>query len=72
MASWLDSKTLPGDSKARQSFALKLREGLAPEGVIADWGDFDGDYPDSYVESDHDKDVDTYYKNRRSLNISIT
>lgn len=43
---WLDDRTLPGDSEERLMFALNLREGVEPEGAIADWGDYDGDYTD--------------------------
>jgi hypothetical protein len=42
----LDSSSLPGDSDERRDFALNLKEGLDPQGVIEDWGDFDGDYAD--------------------------
>lgn len=42
----LDSSDLPGDSDERLNFALNLKEGLDPQGVIEDWGDFDNDYRD--------------------------
>jgi hypothetical protein len=48
---WLDSSDLPGDSDQRLYFALNLKEGLAPQGVIEDWGDFNNDYPDEAHDS---------------------
>lgn len=71
MNAWLDERTLPGDSNARRQFALNLREGVSPEGAIADWGDFEGDYPDAAIEADHDADTTEYYRLRRSTNIRL-
>jgi hypothetical protein len=42
---WVDDRDLPGDSEKRLKFALGLREGLTPSGVIEDWGDYNNDYP---------------------------
>jgi hypothetical protein len=42
----VDSSALPGDSSERLDFALNLKEGLDPQAVISDWGDFNNDYPD--------------------------
>jgi hypothetical protein len=44
---FIDSSDFPGDSEERENMALNLKEGLTPEGVFSDWGDFDGDYPDT-------------------------
>jgi hypothetical protein len=41
---FIDSSDFPGDSEERENLALNLKEGLCPEGVISDWGDFNGDY----------------------------
>lgn len=43
----IDANDLPGDSEERLNFALNLKDGLTPHGVIDDWGDFDNDYPDT-------------------------
>ncbi|HEY9881809.1 MAG TPA: hypothetical protein V6D29_25385 [Leptolyngbyaceae cyanobacterium] len=42
---WVSDKEFPGDSEERRDFALKLREGLEPQGVFEDWGDYNNDYP---------------------------
>lgn len=43
---WVSDQEFPGDSAEREDFALKLREGLDPQGVFADWGEYNNDYPD--------------------------
>jgi hypothetical protein len=41
---FVDAADFPGDSTERETLALNLREGLSPEQIFSDWGDFDGDY----------------------------
>jgi hypothetical protein len=41
---FLDTVDFPGDSTERETLALNLKEGLCPEQIFSDWGDFDGDY----------------------------
>ncbi|HEY9762802.1 MAG TPA: hypothetical protein V6D07_09760 [Trichocoleus sp.] len=58
----------------RQNFSLNLKEGLSPEGVYDDWGDFDCDNrnesrTDLYC-SDIDE-VEEYYDQLRPANIKI-
>jgi hypothetical protein len=43
---WVSDREFPGDSEERRDFALKLREGLDPQGVFEDWGEYNNDYPD--------------------------
>jgi hypothetical protein len=40
----MDAVDFPGDSSERETLALNLKEGLCPEQIFSDWGDFDGDY----------------------------
>jgi hypothetical protein len=40
----IDAVDFPGDSAARETLALSLKEGLRPDQIFSDWGDFDGDY----------------------------
>lgn len=42
---WVSYKEFPGDSDERRDFALNLKEGLTPQGVFEDWGDYDNDTP---------------------------
>jgi hypothetical protein len=44
---WIDERDFLGDSVERAFLAFSLKEGLSPEGILADWGDFDGDYADA-------------------------
>lgn len=82
----VDSSDLPGDSDERLYFALNLKEGLTPEAVIEDWGDFDNDYPDqthdqaNAVAQNRDEEgtgfataeeVQTYYDSLQSEDITI-
>jgi hypothetical protein len=84
---WLDSNDLPGDSDRRLYFALNLKEGLDPQGVIEDWGDFNNDYPDeahdaanaipqtrdpSGVGFASPEEVQAYYDSLVSEDITIT
>jgi hypothetical protein len=41
---FMDAVDFPGDSTERETLALNLKEGLCPEQIFSDWGDFDGDY----------------------------
>lgn len=82
----LDSSDLPGDSDERLNLALNLKEGLDPQGVISDWGDFDNDYPDQAHDQanavaqnrDHEgtgfptaEEVQTYYDSLQPEDITI-
>jgi hypothetical protein len=82
----LDSRDLPGDSEERLNLALNLKEGLDPQGVIEDWGDFDNDHPDpthdeaNGVAQNRDaggvgfatnEEVQTYYDSCLSEDITI-
>ncbi|WP_416667954.1 hypothetical protein [Egbenema bharatensis] len=82
----LDSNDLPGDSDERLFFALNLKEGLDPQGVIEDWGDFNNDYrddahdeanalpqtqDDSGVGFSSSEEVQTYYDSLVSEDITI-
>lgn len=82
----LESSDLPGDSDERLYFALNLKEGLTPEAVIEDWGDFNNDYPDeahdraNAVAQHRDQDgmglptaeeVQTYYDSLVAEDITI-
>lgn len=84
---WLDSNDLPGDSDQRLYFALNLREGLDPQGVIEDWGDFNNDYPDEAHDESNavpqtrdesgmgfasPEEVQAYYDSLISEDITIT
>jgi hypothetical protein len=41
---FVNAVDFPGDSTERETLALNLKEGLCPEQIFSDWGDFDGDY----------------------------
>ncbi|MFE4108408.1 hypothetical protein [Almyronema epifaneia] len=64
---WLNDRDLPGDSDKRLYFALNLKEGLTPAGVIEDWGDYNNDYPDKA----HD-DANAISKNRHSSGFGVS
>lgn len=81
-----DSGDLPGDSDERLYFALNLKEGLDPQAVISDWGDFDNDHTDeahdqaNAVAQNRDaegtgfssaQEVQTYYDSLQPEDITI-
>lgn len=83
---WVDDRDLPGDSEERLKFALGLREGLTPSGVIEDWGDYNNDYPDSSHDAANARgsqqsadglrvssleEVQTYYDQLNSADLDI-
>lgn len=43
---WVSDQEFPGDSEERLYLALNLKEGLDPQGVFTDWGEYNNDYPD--------------------------
>jgi hypothetical protein len=84
---YVDDQDLPGDSPERLKFALDLREGLTPSGVIEDWGDYNNDYPDYCHDRANGKahrrdrsglgvssleEVQTYYDQGNSADLDIT
>lgn len=83
---WVSDSEFPGDSEERRDFALNLKEGLDPQGVFEDWGDFNNDYPDHRHEAANAKtgnrdksglgfsspsEVQTYYDLGNSADIDI-
>ena len=68
---WLDARTLPPGSPGRLRVALNCREGVDPGSAIADWGDYEEDYPNTYVNQDHNKGVDNYYRWGKPIEVEI-